>query len=328
MKFYTYQDNIGNIYFCGMTITQLEYIIAVDTYRHFATAAEQCFITQPTLSMQIQKLEKDLGNKIFDRSKQPVVPTDIGEEIILQARKILHEVKMIHQLIRDKEGVLKGELRIGIIPTLAPYLLPLFLQSFLTKYSEIKIRVKEMTTDLIIEKLKSSKIDVGLLITPLQDNSITEYPLFYEELVAYVSRKNAAFRKTYLLVDDIDLKDLWMLEEGHCFRSQIINLCELKKQTKEQSHFEYEAGSIETLRKMVEMNDGITILPELATLDFSVKQLNMVRHFKTPAPVREVSLVTHRNYVKKKLVDVLKEEIIHTLPTKVTLNKKSNIIKI
>ena len=311
-----------------MTITQLEYIIAVDTYRHFATAAEHCFITQPTLSMQIQKLEEDLGKKIFDRSKQPVVPTEIGEEIILQARKILHEVKMIHQLISDKEGVLKGELRIGIIPTLAPYLLPMFLQSFLTKYPEIKIWVKEMTTDLIIEKLKSSKIDAGLLITPLQDNSITEYPLFYEELVAYVSKKNAAFKKTYLLADDIDLKDLWMLEEGHCFRSQIINLCELKKQTKEQSHFEYEAGSVETLRKMVEMNDGITILPELATLDFSVKQLNMVRHFKTPAPVREVSLITHRSYVKKKLVDVLKEEIIRTLPTKVTLNKKSNIIKL
>lgn len=185
-----------------------------------------------------------------------------------------------------------------------------------------------MTTNLIIEKLKAGKIDAGLLITPLQDNSITEYPLFYEELVAYVSKKNAAFKKTYLLADDIDLKDLWMLEEGHCFRSQIINLCELKKQTKEQSHFEYEAGSIETLRKMVEMNDGITILPELATLDFSVKQLNMVRHFKAPAPVREVSLVTHRSYVKKKLVDVLKEEIILTVPAKVTLNKKSNIIKI
>lgn len=311
-----------------MTITQLEYIIAVDTYRHFSTAAAQCFVTQPTLSMQVQKLEEALGSKIFDRSKQPVIPTETGEEIILQARKILHEVKMIYQLISDKQGVLKGDLRIGIIPTLAPYLLPMFLQPFLTKYPEIKIKVKEMTTDVIIEKLKAGKIDAGLLVTPLQDTGIIEYPLFYEELVAYVSEQNAAYKKTYVLADDIDLKDLWLLEEGHCFRSQTINLCELKKQTKEQSHFEYEAGSVETLRKMVELNNGVTILPELATLDFSVKQLNMVRHFKAPVPVREVSLVTHRNYVKKKLVDVLAEGILLTLPGKITLNKKNNVVKI
>ncbi len=311
-----------------MTITQLEYIVAVDTFRHFATAAEQCFVTQPTLSMQIQKLESKLGSKIFDRSKQPVVPTEIGEEIIAQGRVILHEARMIHQLIKDKQGLMQGELRIGIIPTLAPYLLPQFLQPFLAKYPDIKIRVKEMTTDVVIEKLKAGRIDAGLLVTPLQDSSIIEYPLFYEELVAYVSKSNAAYKKTYVLPADIDLKELWLLEEGHCFRSQIVNLCELKKQSKEQSHFEYEAGSIETLRKMVEMNNGVTILPEMATLDFSLKQQNMVRHFKPPAPVREVSLVTHRNYLKKKLVDVLKEEILITLPKKISLNKKNNIIKI
>lgn len=311
-----------------MTITQLEYIVAVDTFRHFATAAEQCYVTQPTLSMQIQKLEDKLGSKIFDRSKQPVIPTEIGEEIIAQARVILHEAKMIYQLIKDKQGLMQGELRIGIIPTLAPYLLPQFLQSFLAKYPDIKIRVKEMTTDVIIEKLKAGRIDAGLLVTPLLDSSIIEYPLFYEELVAYVSKSNAAYKKTYVLPADIDLKELWLLEEGHCFRSQIVNLCELKKQNKEQSHFEYEAGSIETLRKMVEMNNGVTILPEMATLDFTLKQQNMVRHFKPPAPVREVSLVTHRNYLKKKLVDVLKEEILITLPQKISLNKRNNIVKI
>ena len=311
-----------------MTFTQLEYIVAVDTHRHFATAAQQCFITQPTLSMQIQKLEEMLGSKIFDRSKQPVIPTEIGEEIIRQARIILNEVKKIDQLISDKQGVLKGELKIGIIPTLAPYLLPLFLQPFLKKYPDITIKVKEMTTDVVVEKLKTGRIDAGLLVTPLQEASIKEYPLFYEELVAYVSKKNAAYKKTYVLADDIDLKELWLLEEGHCFRSQIINLCELKKQTKEQSNFEYEAGSVETLRKMVELNSGVTILPELATLDFSTKQLNMIRHFKSPAPVREVSLVTHRDYIKKKLIDVLKEEIIAILPPKLVLNKNKNLIKI
>jgi LysR family transcriptional regulator, hydrogen peroxide-inducible genes activator len=311
-----------------MTFTQLEYVIAVDTCRHFSMAAEQCFVTQPTLSMQIQKLEAELGTKIFDRSKQPVIPTESGEEIIKQARVIIHEVKMMHQSVKDKQGLVEGELKIGIIPTLAPYLLPLFLQSFLARYPDIKIKVKEMTTEMLVENLKSGRIDAGLLVTPLQDNSIIEYPLFYEELVAYVSRSNAAFKKNYVLADDIDLRELWLLEEGHCFRSQIVSLCELKKQSNIQSHFEYEAGSVETLRRMVEMNKGITILPELATMDFSVKQQNMIRHFKSPAPVREVSLVTHRNYVKKKLVDVLKDEVLKSLPKKITMNKKSNIIRI
>ncbi len=278
--------------------------------------------------MQIQKLEDDLGAKIFDRSKQPVTPTEIGEEIIKQARIIIHEVEIIDQLIKDRLGLLQGELRIGIIPTLAPYLLPLFLQSLLKKYPDVKIRIKEMTTELIIENLKSGRIDAGLLVTPLQDSSLIEYPLFYEELVAFVSKLNSVFKKNYVLAEDIDLNELWLLEEGHCFRSQIINLCELKKQNKENNNFEYEAGSIETLRKMVEKNKGITILPEMATLDFSVKQMNMVRHFKAPVPVREVSLVTNRNYVKKKLVAVLKEEVMKCLPKKIALNKKSNTIKI
>ncbi|HMO63003.1 MAG TPA: LysR substrate-binding domain-containing protein [Ferruginibacter sp.] len=311
-----------------MTITQLEYIIAVDTYRHFSLAAEHCYVTQPTLSMQIQKLEDDLDVKIFDRSKQPVIPTEIGEEIIKQARVVVHEARMLVQMVKDKRGTLQGELRIGIIPTLAPYLLPVFLQQFLSRYPDIKLRVKEMTTEVIIDKLKAGRIDAGLLVTPLQDNSIIEHPLFYEELIAYVSKSNAAYKKTYMLPDDIDLKELWLLEEGHCFRSQTMNLCELKKQNKEHSHFEYEAGSIETLRKMVEMHHGITILPEMATFDFTTKQQNMIRHFKAPAPVREVSLVTHRNYVKKKLVDVLKAEIAAALPEKILRNKKENVVKL
>jgi len=311
-----------------MTITQLEYIIAVDTYRHFATAAEQCFVTQPTLSMQIQKLEDDLGSKIFDRSKQPVIPTEIGEEIIAQARIVVHETRMIYQLIKDKQGLMQGELTIGIIPTLAPYLLPTFLHPFLVKYPDVKIKFKEMTRDVIIERLKSGRIDAGLLVTPLQDSSIMEYPLFYEELLAFVSKDNAAHKKTYVVPADIDVKELWLLEEGHCFRNQVRNLCEIKLATKGESHFEYEAGSIETLRKMVELNKGVTILPELATMDFNLKQQNMVRHFKAPVPVREVSLVTHRNFVKKKLVDVLKQEVLISLPKKITLNKKSNLIKV
>ncbi|MFD2920351.1 LysR substrate-binding domain-containing protein [Terrimonas rubra] len=311
-----------------MTFVQLEYIVAVDTWRHFATAAENCFVTQPTLSMQIQKLEEELDVKIFDRSKQPVVPTEAGIEIIEQARMIIAQKNNLLENIQHKKRTVTGELRIGIIPTLAPYLLPLFVQPFTKKYPEVRLVVHEMMTELIVTRLREGKIDAGILVTPLQEPGIKELVLFYEELMVYVSRKNKVYQKTYVLPQDIDPNKLWILEEGHCFRSQIANLCELQKISKESSQFDYEAGSIETLRRMVEMNDGITIIPELATLDMPQRQTQLVRHFKKPAPMREVSLVVHRNFVKKSLIDVLKNEILATIPEKIVKNKASNVIGI
>ena len=311
-----------------MTFTQLAYIVAIDNSRHFAKAASQCFITQPTLSMQVQKLEEELGLKIFDRTKQPVVPTEAGAAILEQARKILGEKSMIEEIVQQKKGVITGLLKVGIIPTLAPYLLPLFIQKFIRKYTLVKLTVTELTTELIITKLKEGKIDVGILVTPLDEQGIKEQPLFYEEMVAYVSKKDKAFQKTYMLAQDIDPNHLWLLEEGHCFRSQIINLCELRKASAEGGHFDYEAGSIETLRRLVEQNDGITILPELATLDLTSKQMQLIRHFKQPAPVREVSMVIHRDFVKKRLVELLKQSILDSLPEKIKKNKPRNIIEI
>ena len=311
-----------------MTFVQLEYIVAVDTYRHFATAAGHCFVTQPTLSMQVQKLEEELGLKIFDRSKQPVIPTDAGSAIIEQARRILGEKQLIAEIVQEKKGVLTGELRIGIIPTLAPYLLPLFVQHFTAKYPQIKLIVNELTTELLVARLREGRIDVGILVTPLQENGIREQVLFYEELLVYVSRKNAAYKKTYMLAQDIDPDKLWLLEEGHCFRSQIVRLCELRKASKEGSHFDYEAGSLETLRRMVELNDGITILPELAALDLTGKQQQLIRHFKRPAPMREVSLVVHRDFVKQRLVQALYQEILRSIPEKIKLNKNLNVVPI
>jgi LysR family hydrogen peroxide-inducible transcriptional activator len=311
-----------------MTFVQLEYVVAVDTYRHFATAAEHCFVTQPTLSMQVQKLEDELGVKLFDRSKQPVVPTEIGIEIIEQSRRILSEKNVIKELVQTKKGILTGELRIGIIPTLAPYLLPLFVQNFYKKYPLIKLVVQELMTEYIVSRLREGRIDVGILVTPLQENGIKEHVLFYEELLAYVSRKNTAYKKTYVLAQDIDPEKLWLMEEGHCFRSQIVNLCELRRASEMGTHFEYEAGSIETLRRMVEINDGITILPELTTLDMTARQLQLIRHFKKPAPMREVSIVVHRDFVKKRLIEALKEEIIAAIPDKLRTNKDLNVVPI
>jgi LysR family hydrogen peroxide-inducible transcriptional activator len=310
-----------------MTITQLEYIIAVDNYRHFATAAEHCFVTQPTLSMQIQKLEENLGCKIFDRSKQPVIPTLVGEEIITQARKIVEECKRLQDIVKDKQMNLQGELRVGVLPTIAPYLLPVFLSSFISKYPDINIRIKELTTAAILQELKIGRLDAGIVATPLADKEINETTLYYEELLAYVAKENAAYKKTFLLPGDLDAQNLWMPDETHCLRHQVQQLCDWKNKKKQNRHYEYEAGSLETLRKMSEQHKGITILPEMATLDFDLKQLDMIRHFKSPVPVREISLVTHYPYFKKKLLDLLKKELLDSLPDKLKLNKKNNVIK-
>lgn len=311
-----------------MTLTQLEYIVAVDTWHHFAKAAEKCFVTQPTLSMQLHKLEQELGVKIFDRSKQPVVATEAGAEIIAQARRILSERDVLLERVQSRKGFLTGELRIGIIPTLAPYLLPLFIPAFTKKYPLVRLVVTEMTTELTISRLREGRIDAGILVTPLNENGIREQPLFYEEMVAYVSRKNAAYQKTYVLPQDIDPDKLWLLEEGHCFRSQIVNLCELRRASREGSHFEYEAGSVETLKRMVELNDGITILPELATLNLSSRQSELIRYFRKPSPMREVSIVVHRDFVKKKLIEVMRNEIIQSIPEKISKNKSTLVVPV
>lgn len=311
-----------------MTLVQLQYIIAVDTFRHFASAAKHCYVSQPTLSMQIHKAEEELGVKIFDRSKQPVIATELGAELIEQARKIIAEKNVLDEMVRHRKGMITGELKMAIIPTLAPYLLPLFVQQFTEKYPLVRLVVTELTTEHILAQLRSGKVDMAILVTPLQEPGIKEHVLFYEELLAYVSKKNAAYKKTYMLPQDIDPDKLWLLEEGHCFRSQIVNLCELRKAGKESGHFEYEAGSIETLRRMVDMNDGITILPELATLGMTQKQMNQIRYFKRPAPMREVSIVVHRDFVKKRLIEILKDEIMASIPEKTLANKNKYVIPV
>lgn len=309
-----------------MTLTQLEYIVALDTCRHFVQASEKCFVTQPTLSMQIQKLEEELGVKIFDRTKQPVIPTEIGTSMIAQARIILREANMLLQTIHDQKGTMTGELRIGIIPTLAPYLLPPLFKQMHEKYPKLNLIIKETITEEIISELKNNRLDCGLVVTPLEDSSIKEDVLFYEELFVYVSRKNALYNKKYVLAKDIDPDQLWLLEEGHCFRSQILNLCELRKSS--DFHFKYETGNIETLKRMVDKSDGITILPELAVMEFSKTQMKLVKRLKEPSPAREVSLVTHRDHIKTKHIQTLKEEILHIVPKPMQKLQNKKVVEI
>ena len=311
-----------------MTLVQLEYAIAVDVHRHFAEAAASCFVTQPTLSMQLHKLETELGIKIFDRSRQPVVPTAVGELFLQHARAVIREIKMLEDVVREKQNKIDGELKLGIIPTLAPYLLPHFLPYFIARYPNVQLKVKEMTTDHVVEAINTAQIDIGLVVTPLGKPGIQEEVLFYEEMLAYVSRKHAAYKKTYMLANDIDVRELWLLEEGHCLRSQMLNICALQAAQKDLSLFAYEAGSLETLKKIVDTSHGITILPERATQDMNAAHSRLLRHFRSPAPMREVSLITSRNFVKQKLLQAVRESILENLPEKIKKNKARLVIPV
>ncbi|HVW96330.1 MAG TPA: LysR substrate-binding domain-containing protein [Mucilaginibacter sp.] len=311
-----------------MTITQLEYIVAVDTYRSFVSAADKCFVTQPTLSMQVQKLEDTLGVKIFDRSKQPVTPTEIGIEIIAQARILLSESEKIKEIITDRQKELSGELKVGIIPTISPYILPKILHGFIDKYPQVKLIVWEQTTEQIIEQLKLGMIDCGILSTPLRESNLTELPVFYENFVAYVSRNSKLSKKKNIVPEDIDMEEIWVLNEGHCMREQVLNICQRRKATQGFKHFEYNTGSVETLKRMVDENNGATILPELALADLTDKQLDKVRYFKSPEPAREVSIVIQRNFLKRRMIEALKNEILEFLPKRMKSKKKKEVIDI
>jgi LysR family transcriptional regulator, hydrogen peroxide-inducible genes activator len=308
-----------------MTIIQFEYIIAVDNQRHFGKAAEACFVTQPTLSMQIQKLEDQLGVLIFDRSKQPVVPTDIGKRVIAQARLVVGDAKRLLEMIAEEKGEIAGELSIGIIPTISPYLLPLFIHDFIEHYPKVKVKVYELITDEIVKRLKNGVLDIGIIVTPYNDPELTAKVLFYEEFFAYVSHRSKLYNKVLLSVEDISEDDIWLLNEGHCFREQVINLCKTYKERDAQ--FKYESGSLEALKKIVDMHGGMTMLPELATLDLAPNKKQYLKRFEEPRPVREISLVMNRSYLKRKLVEVLHKDILATIPDYINIKKNKEVIK-
>lgn len=310
-----------------MTLVQLEYIVAVDTYRSFVGAAEKCFVTQPTLSMQVQKLEEMLNVKIFDRSKQPVIPTEIGSQIIEQARLVLQESQKIKEIISSQQQDIVGELKVGIIPTVAPYLLPQVIASMMEKYPDLKLLIWEYTTEDIIHHLKTGVLDCGILATPLADNAITEIPMYYETFVTYISKNSKLFKKKNIDANDLEDENIWLLNEGHCMRSQVLNICRSTKDNRIQG-LTYNTGSVETLIRMVDMNNGATLLPELALVDLTPKQLSKVRSFKSPEPVREISLVTHKNYIKKRMLNALREEILAVIPKSMKQKKSKDIVGI
>jgi LysR family transcriptional regulator, hydrogen peroxide-inducible genes activator len=310
-----------------ITLTQLEYIVAVDTYRHFGKAAESCFITQPTLSMQIKKLEEELEIIIFDRSRQPLIATDVGQRLIDQARVVLKEAEELSGIVKDHKNQVSGMLRIGIIPTLAPYLLPLFIGNYKKKYPNIFIKVVEQTTGKIVDLLHKDLIDVGILVTPLKEEKILEKPLFYEEMLIYINSENKLHQKKDITLKDIAVPEIWLLSDGHCFRDQVVNLCSFLGTVDSQLPFHFEAGSLETLMNIVDREGGITLIPELAKIGMSEKRLSNVKSFSNIKPLREVSLVYSRHFAKHKLINLLYREIKEDLPEELQNEERGTVVE-
>jgi LysR family hydrogen peroxide-inducible transcriptional activator len=308
-----------------MTVQQLYYFSAVVSQGSFQQAAAHCHITQPALSMLIRKLEQELEIDLLDRSVQPIVPTAAGKKLLEQARLVLREMQRFGELAQEIRGEQSGELRVGIIPTLAPYLLPLMLEKFSKTFPHVQLVVNEMTSAAIVDSILHEKIDCGLLATPFDSGKLLVQPLFSEPFVAYVSRKHPAFKKSTLQAVDIPADELLLMAEGHCLRSQALQLCSsTDKNTK--SPLRYESGSIETLRRLVEQGRGLTILPELAVSTLSTKQKTMVRYFRSPEPSRQISLLTVKNYTRKPLIDGLATLITEAVPNRMKPSAKKKII--
>lgn len=310
-----------------ITLTQLEYIVAIDEYRHFATAADKCFVTQPTLSMQIKKLEDDLGVIIFDRSRQPVVPTDIGAKLVEQARITLAATERIKEIIMEQKEEVEGSLKIGIIPTLAPYLLPIFIGHYIRKYPAVHVEVEELVSEEIIRRLKRDMIDVGIFVTPYSDDKIVERPVFYEEMLVYAHPDSELLKKKSLEVQDIANSEIWMLGDGHCFRNQVVNLCEMAGMQHKNLPFEFESNSLETLMKIVDKEGGFTLIPELALQYLSETKKHQVRRLNSFKPLREVSVIYSRYYTKQKLIDLLCDEIKVVVPTEMLRKDRGMVVE-
>lgn len=291
-----------------MTITQLKYVLAVAEHKNFTLAAEKCFVTQPTLSMQIQKIEDELNIQIFDRTKKPIQLTDIGQKIVTQAKNIVNEADRIQDIVEQQKGFIGGEFRLGIIPTIMPTLLPMFLNNFIKKYPKVKLIIEELNTEEIITKLKNGNLDAAIAATPLEDEKIKEIILYFEPFVAYIPENNASFKKEEIEVDDLNINEILLLQDGHCFRDGILNLCKNRNEDGLKS-FQIESGSFETLIKLADEGLGTTLLPYLHTLDLKESDKSKLRHFKEPKPAREVSLIYPKSELKIQIIDALRNTI-------------------
>lgn len=309
------------------TLTQLEYILAVDKYRHFGKAATACHISQPTLSQQIQKLEDELSITVFDRIQKPIVPTDAGRRFIEQAKVVMQaQAKLIHIAKTGVNGV-SGEFRLAIIPTVATYLIPLFLRGFSKEFPKVELYLEELPTDTIIEELKSDRLDGAVLATPLAQSGLKENPLYYEPFVFYAAKGHPLLKKSKVEAKDLDASQMWMLKDGNCFKTQISNYCSIDpSQDSVFKNIHFQSGSLDTLCHVIQKNRGYTLIPELMTALMSSAEIRAsVRPFGIPAPTREISFVHRRDFWKIEIIEALQKSILRSIPPEIALKRGKNL---
>jgi LysR family hydrogen peroxide-inducible transcriptional activator len=306
------------------TLTQLEYVIAVDKLKHFGRAAESCHVSQPSLSAQIQKVEEELSVTIFDRSKKPILTTDLGLKVIEQAKRVLLEHHRLMNLQLNTNKV-QGRFHLAVIPTLSSYIVPLFVESFSKKYPDVELTISENKTSNILTLLHEDKIDAGLLVTPIEDDRIQERNLFLEPFYAFVADSHQFINKTSIADTDLEGKTLWLLNEGHCFRNQVLEICGFKNKNQVLNNVTFESGNLETLKNLIRQGQGYTLLPHLATFNLSKEEkLKNLKPFKKPVPSRQVSLIYTRKFNKEKIIEAMSSEILLNLPEDLKKLKKTN----
>jgi LysR family hydrogen peroxide-inducible transcriptional activator len=302
-----------------MTITQLHYVLAVAEHKNFTKAAQKVFVTQPTLSMQIQKLEEELDVQIFDRTKKPIQLTETGQKIVQQARNIVNESDRIKDIVDQQKGFVGGIFKLGVIPTIMPTLLPMFINNFIKKYPKVKLKIEELNTEAIIERLREGHLDAAIAATPLELPGIKENVLYYEPFVGYIPNAHRLHNKEKIEVNDLDIDDMLLLEDGHCFKDGIINLCKSSRNYDE-DHFQLESGSFETLIKLANEGLGMTLLPYLHTLDLKDGEKKNLKMFKDPVPAREVSLIYNRSELKMQIIEAIRSTIAGVVKGAITFH--------
>jgi len=308
----------------NFSLTQLEYFIAVKRHGHFAKAAEACHITQPTLSMQIQKLEESLGVILFDRTKKPILLTQAGEKLFSQVQSVIYEAKKIPDIVEAEhtEGT-HGELTLAIIPTIAPYLLPRLLPVIEKRFRQITLTILELQTHQIVDALNNDEIDVGILATPLKIPQLFERPLYYEPFYILCRKGHELAQRKRVKYSQLKFNDIWLLKEGHCLRHQVLDVCSVKEAQTSKRKFKFESGSLETLVNLVESYGGYTLLPQLATE--KLRGPTQLLEFEKPIPAREVGLVYRREHYKTNLIDALSESITQCLPSELQNTSLKNL---
>lgn len=291
-----------------MTIVQLEYLLAVANCGSFSQAAEHCFVTQPSLSMQVKALEEELGVVLLDRSKKPVIPTEVGEVVLERVRETLRAYECIRESVAEIRGETAGRLRLGVIPTIAPYLLHKFLPSFVRDYPKVELEISEMMTVDIVEALRRDRLDAAFVAGGTCGEGITEHELFGDRFYAYVSPANPLYERSNIRIEDIDLRDLVILSPGNCMRDQVIELCQAKRSMP--SHYSFESGSLDTLMRIVDCTSCLTIVPEMAIEYIPAERRSQLKTLVKGATSRKIAVAVRRTYVKNSIIRALTDTVL------------------